>query len=287
MKEFYIDLKSDPDISLRVASFKNKPGSSDAKTIVIIPGYFGSIEERSILAAHLVEYFNVIIYEPRGFGKSTKKRTKWIYRIRDYAAELREVIEELALKDGEFLLFGSSLSVSFIHYYAAFLEGEKPAPAALVFVSPAPKYRGAAILRAIRFTPYWLQTVITKIIFSFLRLTRNSEEAGNLTYAETRFRELDPWVQFRIAVESVGYANFTGEEDKITYPVCVFTALQDDFTSPEDAARYAQGEKSSLVLVEAKAHKFINGREEFIADNINDFLYRDVWEEEEEMKAGS
>lgn len=287
MKESYLNLVSDPDITLRVATLKNKQGRSDAKTVVIIPGFFGSIEERTILAAHLVEYFNVIIYEPRGFGKSTKKRKKWIYRIRDFAAEMREVFQLLELKDNEFIIFGSSLAVSFLHYYAAFLDGPKPEPAALVFVSPAPKYRGGAILRALRFVPYWLQTVIRKIIFTYLRMTRNREERGNLTYAETRFKELDPWVQFRIAVESVGYADFTGEEIKIQIPVCAFSAVKDDFTNPEDAGRYTHHEKSELILVETDAHKFINGREKLISQRIHQFLSRGIWEDGENWQAGS
>ncbi len=287
MNESYLNLISDPDITLRIATFKNKQGRSDAKTVVIIPGFFGSIEERTILAAHLVEYFNVIIYEPRGFGKSTKKRLKWIYRIEDFAAEMREVFQLLELKDNEFVIFGSSLAVSFIHHYAAFLEGPKSEPAALVMVSPAPKYRGGGILRTIQFVPYWLQTVITTIIFTYLRLSRNKEEAGNLKYAETRFKELDPWVQFRIAVESVGYADFTGQERDIPVPVCVFSAEKDDFTNPEDAARYAHHEKSELVLVETDAHKFINGREKLISQRINEFFSRGIWEEDENWQAGS
>jgi len=284
LKEFYLTLKSDPDISLRAASFKNKKGRSDAQTIIIIPGFFGSIEERSILAAHLTDEYNVVIYEPRGFGKSTKKRKKGIYYPENFGRELQEVIELLELKDNEFIVFGSSLAVAFIHHFAL-LDQSKAA--ALVLVSPAPYYRGSAVLRALRFTPYWLQTLIRMAIFGWLRLSRSKEEADNFAYAEKRFKELDPWVQFRVGVEGIGFTNLRGREKDIPGPVCVFSARKDDITSPEDAAKYTHNEKSELILVDSNAHKFINGREEFIARRMKEFLSKISSVKESDWQAGS
>ena len=67
----------------------------------------------------------------------------------------------------------------------------------------------------------------------------------------------------------------------------VFSAEKDDITSPEDAAKYTHNEKSELILVDSNAHKFINGREEFIARRMKEFLSNISSARESDWQAGS
>ncbi|MBN1534094.1 MAG: alpha/beta fold hydrolase [Spirochaetes bacterium] len=277
MKIHYLTLASDPDISLRVASFTcGKEGNHD-RTIVIIPGFFGSIEERTTLAEGLAENYNVIVYEPRGYGESSKKRQKGMYTVDSYAREMREVLRMLHLRDHGFVLFGSSLAIATLHQYSAYIDGEKPEPAAMIFVSPAPRYKQAGILRFLGWIPGWMITFVRKAVFLFLWLTRNREERKNLTYAQNRFVALDPWVQFRIAVESVARIDFNGGERDIPVPLCVFIAEKDDFTDPEHSRKYIHHPDSEMILVKADAHKFIQGKEDILVAHINRFLSTRIW----------
>ena len=273
----FIQLKSDPDIKLRIAQFPTKDKTNSGKTIVVIPGYFGAIEERKALAKKLSEKYNTIVLEPRGYGKSSKKHKRGIYTVPHFAEEMREVFQHLNLKDNKFVVFGSSLAVSALHQYSAYLEGEKPEPAALFITSPAPKYRESGILKIMAWMPNWLIAFIQKLLFIYMHFTRGKEERKNLVYAKRRFKELDPWVQRRIAVEAIGKVDFRDGEKDMKIPLCIFIAEKDDFTDPEDAKKYMNHEKSEINIIETSAHKFIEGNENVLTKHIFRYLSKKIW----------
>jgi pimeloyl-ACP methyl ester carboxylesterase len=277
VEERFVTLESDPDIMLRTAQFRADNRSNNGKTIVIIPGYFCTVEEREVLARELSSRYNVLVFEPRGYGKSSKKRKKGIYGIDSYAREMRELFQILKLRNNEFAIFGSSLAVSAMHQYTAYMDGIKPEPAAMIMTSPAPKYREAGIFKLLSWMPNIIIAFFQRIVFLYLRITRSKEEWKNLDYAERRFKELDPWIQRRIAIETVGRIDFRDGEKDISIPICVFTAGKDDFTDPKDAKKYVHHPKSELITVDIDAHRFIEGNETLIAKHIISFLENKIW----------
>ena len=267
----FISLPSAPEIKLRVFTSFHKKGA--CTTIVIVPGYLGYIEERLPLAHALSKYYNVILYEPRGYGQSTALHKKGIYGVKDFANELKELIECYQLSDNNFAIFGSSLAVAFIHYYCVFLPDPKPKPIALLLASPSPKYREAGVFRKVRHLPNWLLDIFEVITFTWLQLTRNPEERKDLRYAKKRMKELDSWVQRRIAIETLGVVDFRGRESDIKIPILVLSSMKDDITDPEEAKAYLKGHKlSKQIFINHNSHKFIEGREREIAEYIHTFL---------------
>ena len=214
-----LTLPSFSEIYIKYVRLQTENEEGKDKTVVIIPGFFGTIEERYPLAQAFLKYYNVILYEPRGYGKSSELHVKGIYDIASYANEMREIFQELNLQSQKFTIFGSSLAVAMIHQYSAFLEGEKPEPAALLLASPSPKYREAGIFKRIEWFPDWLFSLFQKIVFLWLKITRNKKERKDVKYAEKRFYDNDPWVQRRIAIESLGVVDFRGHEGTIPYPL--------------------------------------------------------------------
>ncbi len=276
-----LTLPSFNEINIRYVYLQTDNEEGKDKTIVIIPGFFGTIEERYPLAQAFSKYYNVILYEPRGYGKSSKLHVKGIYDISSYANEMREIFQVLNLQSQQFTIFGSSLAVSMIHQYSVFLEGEKPEPAALLLASPAPKYREAGIFKRIGWFPDWLFSLFQKIVFLWLKITRNKKERNDVKNAEKRFYDNDPWVQRRIAIESLGAVDFRGQEGTIPYPLYIMSSINDDFTDPKDAKRYLVGNPlSEHKLFEHDSHKFIEGKEEALVEHINSFLSSKIWKKE-------
>ena len=281
MKCDYLNIvDSDLEFSLRYCYLPtNNPEGKD-KTIVIIPGYLSDIEERYPLAQNLSKYYNAVIYEPRGYGKSSAPHIKGIYNIPAYAREMRAVFRALGLQDKKFAIFGSCLATAPMHYYASYLEENTPYPAAMIMASPAPKYREAGIFNYVGWLPNWILAGFEKFVLTYLYYTRKKEERKNINYARRRFSELDGWSQRRIAIETICKVNLVDKQSDIPLPLLILASTNDDFVDITETAKYLKRNPlSEQKFFEHDSHKFIEGREPEIAEAIHSFLSRKIWKE--------
>lgn len=281
MKTEYLTIKDGSvELKLRYCYLDTSNPHGKDKTVVLLPGYLGDIDERYPLAKSISKYFNVILYEPRGYGKSDAPRKKGIYTIEAYARELREVLRSFNLKDGEFAIWGSCLATAPMHYYASYLEDNTPRPAAMIMASPAPKYREAGIFNYVGWMPNWLLIFFQKIVLTYLYYTRNKNERKNIEFAKRRFAELDTWAQHRIAIETICKVDLDGKQEDIPFPLLILASTNDDFVDITETEKYLKRHPlSEQHFFEHPDHKFIEGKEDAIAEVIYEFLSKKIWPE--------
>lgn len=272
----FLKTQSNPEIKLRYVFLRHQTSN---KTIVLFPGYLGSIEERFPLIKEFNKHFNVIIYEPRGYGGSSKPHKKGIYGINDYAYELKQVLEHFKLQDNKFAIFGSSLGTVPMQYYGAYLSEPKPEPAAMLMVSASSHFPGANFFNYIGWLPDWLIVCVQKlIVFPFLLLTRGKESRKDTKYAIKRMNELDGWVQRRIAIECIAKTNLKGKEQDNKYPLFLIASSDDAYSPPEVVKQYVRANPlNESKFINTGEHKLIEGREPELVEYMCEFLQQKIW----------
>ena len=79
MQEEFIKSFDDPEIYVHHRFFPSYEDKFQNRTIVIIPGWLDTIERRMPLVEEFRKIANIVIYEARGFGKSTGPKKRGFY----------------------------------------------------------------------------------------------------------------------------------------------------------------------------------------------------------------
>lgn len=271
----YIVTQEEPKFEIRLGKFPCLEEKYAYRNLILIPGWLSAIDNFTPMAEALQSYCNVIIYEPRGFGESITAHKKGYFGIKDYNTELSKVISHLKLKDKDFIILGSCSggSQAFNHY----LDGKGPKPKALVVFSPQEFYDTPFFVPALGWIPTFIMTFVQKMIivlYRFYLKIRRTGESANVTWAADRLKKNDAWSLRRFVVEFIVDHDIRGRQSDIAAPIQMVVAKKDHFVDPEKSKKFLHNKDSEIIEVETIMHRLHEGKEEEIAQKINDFLLK-------------
>ena len=263
---------NDPEITIRIADNNAATGP----VVFIILGWLSDIERFLPMAASFARYGRVIIYEPRGFGRSSAPHRKDIYRAEAYNEEMAFVLKSLNVPDGDFLLCGfctgAAMAVSYL------LQGKGPKPSRLALISPQVRYRTPFWFPLFGSLPGFIMTGITNLIIFALDLylrRKSPEETRNLRYVEEQFRRSDPWAQRQFLVQYVHRYDIEQRLAEIEVPMICFVGEQDWFARRDMAVPFLHHPLARVETLPSGGHRIQVGNEERIARKIGEFISQD------------
>jgi pimeloyl-ACP methyl ester carboxylesterase len=273
MEENYLTVSEKPLINLRHCYFPTNNENYKNRTILLIPGWLSNIDRRMPLIKAFQKISNVIMFEPRGFGKSSGPRKRGLYKPNLYADDLKAIVEHYQLKEKKFFIWGSCIGAEIAYKYC--IENKGPKPEAILAVSTASKHGTFWWFSIVNYLPYpimWIAYSTYKIIFKIYLRRQSPEDVKNFDYSMQRFYELDFYVQARILLEFIHKFDIRGVEEKIGVPQLIMYAENDWFSKPEDSEKLGQFHSKSKLIKYSEAHRFIDGNEDDIVNHINQFL---------------
>ena len=107
----FVKISDKPEFQVRVAKFPCLNEKYCQRNLILIPGWLSAIDNFTNMAKALQSYSNVLLYEPRGFGKSITAHKKGCFSSEDYNVELSILIKYLGFKDKDFIFFSSVLQL--------------------------------------------------------------------------------------------------------------------------------------------------------------------------------
>ncbi|MCG3220685.1 MAG: alpha/beta fold hydrolase [Candidatus Heimdallarchaeota archaeon] len=269
----FITTQKEPEFKIRLAKFPSLNEKYDHRNIIIIPGWLSAIDNFTPMAKALQNYSNVIIYEPRGFGKSITTHKKGYFNSEEYNLELSKVIEYLGLKNKEFIILGSCSggSQSFTHY----LDGEGSKPRALVIFHPQEFYNTPFFVPILGWFPTFFMTFVQKMIIVFYRFylkIRRTGESATVTWAADRLKKNDDWSLRRYVIEFIVKYDIRDRQKEIDIPIQMIVAKKDHFVDPEKSKKFLHHNDSEIIEIQTEMHRVHEKKEDEIAKSMNDFL---------------
>ncbi len=272
MEEEFIQSSSEPEIFIHHRFFSALDKKNTTRTIVMIPGWLDTIERRMVLVQEFRKLANIMIYEARGFGKSTGPKRRGLYTNQLLLDELQKVLQHYNLEN-DFYMWGTSFSTSLILQYA--LEKKEPVPKALLVASPVTKFKTKWWFDILNLLPFFLLKIVVKIVLIFLRRylkKKQPDDENNIDYADQRFKEVNLYAQIRVLLEAMHNFDIRGKENQIKQPMLIFTAETDWFTNPEISKTFAKLNPKSKIVSLGKTHRIVVAGEENISKHVRDFI---------------
>jgi len=271
----YLITQEEPEFKIRLGKFPCLNEKYSDRNLILIPGWLSAIDNFTSMAEALQHYCNVIIYEPRGFGESITTHKKGYFGIEEYNKELSSVISHLKLKDKDFIILGSCSggSQAFNHY----LDGEGFKPNVLIAFSPQEYYNTPFFVPALGWIPTFIMTFVQKMIivlYRFYLRVRGTGESANVTWAADRLKKNDAWSLRRYVIEFIVNHDIRGRQSDIDVPIQMIVAKKDHFVDPEKSKKFLHNEASEIIEIETIMHRVHEGKEDKIAQIINDFLLK-------------
>ena len=273
MEENYVTVLEKPLIILRHCYFPTIDEKYKNRTTILIPGWLSNIDRRMPLIRAFQKISNVIMFEPRGFGKSSGPRKRGLYKPTYYADDLNAIIKHYQLEENDFFIWGSCIGAEIAYKYC--IENKGPKPKAILAISTTSKHNTFWWFSLVNFLPYpimWVAYSIYKFFFKIYLKKRSPEDTKSFDYSIQRFYELDFYVQARILLEFIHRFDIRGEEEKIGVPQLIMYAENDWFSKPEDSEKLGQFHSKSKLIKYSEAHRFIDGSEEDIVNNIEQYI---------------
>lgn len=259
--ERWVQTRESPRIRVRCVIHEGPP--EPAHTVVMVPGWLSSAEEKQTVAVELARHARVIVLEARGHGGSDRPRVPGAYSIEAFARELGVVIEAFGLRAGAYSVFAFCLATGWTR--ALFNDGFEPRPAGLVLATPAGRYRGAALLHATaRAVPDSVLAGVQRIATrAWIALVPG--ERATIEQTDRRVREQDGWVQRRIA------AYCSARMPYIPTPSLPQLWLVNEGDPFVEAPPMTDAVELWTIR---SSHLWIDGREREVADRVAEFLTR-------------
>ena len=275
MKEeiVFVTTGTNPEFKIRLGMFPSLDEKLSHRNIIIIPGWLSAIDNFTPMAKALQKYSNVIIYEPRGFGKSISTHKKGHFSQDEYNKELAKVIEFLNLKDDSFFILGSCSGGSQAFIYC--LDGDGPKPNALVVFHPQEFYNTPFFVPALGLIPTFIMKIVQKMIIVLYRAylkVRGTGESPTVTWADERLKKNDDWSLRRFVIEFIVKYDIRNRQKEIDIPIQMFVAEKDHFVDPERSTKFALHKESEIISLKDTLHRVHAGKEDEIAIKIDQFL---------------
>jgi pimeloyl-ACP methyl ester carboxylesterase len=273
MKEDFLLVSKKPVIILRHAFFPSHDENYRDRILLIIPGWLSNIDRRIPLVEAYRKISSVIMFEPRGYGKSSGPRKRNIYKVNNFVDDLSAIIEHYKLKENQYYIFGSCVGAEIAYQYC--IDKRGPRPKAIIASSTTAKNRTWWWFSLMRYVPFPIIWIIYKIVSAYFKIymrKKNPEEEKNLDYSYKRFEDTDLYVQLKILVDLIHRYDIRGKEEEIGVPQLILYAEKDWFSKPEDALKLAQFHPDSKTISFADIHRFVTGNEEKIAEYSRKFI---------------
>ncbi len=272
-KEHYITISENPKIKIRALHvIPESPKARKDITIVILPGWLSTIENRKVLINEFAKYFSVIMYEPRGYGKSTSPTYKGAYTIEEQTRELQTVLNYFGLKDESFVIFASSVTSALTLEYA--LRGLKPRPLALALISPPQYYHEPIWMKVMSIFPLFFLNFLKNVVLSILIWSaKNPDERDNLKKGRDKINKANPKSQLLFYKEFLRKYDIRDRKQNLTIPIIAFTPSMDRLTPIEQSEELTKiNPLSEYYKFPKKSHRIIDENEEKIAELTMKFI---------------
>ncbi len=273
MDEKYLAVSEDPIIEIRHAFFDSSNNKYRDRTIVMVIGWLSSIEERMPLINSFRSIGNIIIYEPRGFGKSSAPQKKGFYGIEDSTLDFAKIIELYSLQDRDFYVWGSSYGSAIALQYSVMNTG--PRPIAYILASPESSCQTRWWIQMMQYFPRFFYSILARIVLFYINLTtrrKNPDDVQDISKTLKDFKERSIYVQTRIYFECLAKYNIEGLEHKIDTPLLIFIAKKDWFSKPENSKKLANYNPDSKVITVGDSHRSIVENSESLSEHINEYI---------------
>jgi pimeloyl-ACP methyl ester carboxylesterase len=273
MEKDFIKVSDEPEINIHNKFFEALDDRFKNRTIVMIPGWLDTLERRMALVEEFRKIANIVIYEARGFGKSTGPRKRGLYTNPMLLDELQLVLQHHNLHDTDFFIWGTSFSTSLILQYS--ISTKEPVPKALLVASPVSKFKTQWWFDVLKIMPFFIVKFFVKVVLFFLRRhlkKKQPDDEDNIDYADQRFKEVNMYAQIRVLVEAMHQFDIRGKEKEIKQPMLIFTAEEDWFTDPDISKSFAQYNPKSKAVSLGKTHRVVTTGEAIIREHVTDFI---------------
>jgi len=224
-------------VALKAVTFE-PPKPSGRPPVVFVPGWITLIAAWREVLREMTRDFTVHYVETR--EKITSVVTaKEPYTVEALGKDIVSYISGLGLKDGQYVLFGSSLGATVVLDCIRFL-GEKPA--CIVLVGPNAEFRvpwwGMVIISLFYPPTYSIVKPFVKWYLRNFRLNVESDLAQYQKYCNN-LDAADPWKLKKAAWE---FSSYTVWDllPKIDLPVLLVSASKDKLHEPENLRKMAE-----------------------------------------------
>ncbi|NPD87647.1 MAG: hypothetical protein HGN29_02920 [Asgard group archaeon] len=273
MDKDFIKVLSKPEIYIHHRYLPALEDKFQNRTIVMIPGWLDTLERRMALVEEFRKIANIVIYEARGFGKSTGPKKRGLYTNQMLLDEFQLVLQHHNLSGTDFYIWGTSFSTSLILQYS--IEKREPKPKALLVASSVSKFKTKWWFDVLNIMPFFMLKFFVKIVLFFLRRNlkkKQPDDEENIDYADQRFKEVNLYAQIRVLIEAMHKFDIRGKEDEIKQPMLIFTAEKDWFTDPDISKSFANYNPKSKTISLGKSHRVVTTGEEIIKEHVLNFI---------------
>jgi len=273
MDDNYLLVSNKPYVKIRHRYLPCSNQENGDKTIIVIPGWLDNIDARMPLLQSFQNVFNVIMFEPIGYGKSSAPRKRGQYNVIKMADELAKIISHYKLEGKEFYLWGSCAGAAIAYQY--YIDKKGPKPRAFLVASPESKFKTQWWFNVLNLFPHPLLWFYYKVIIIILKAyikRKSPDDVKNIAYSLKKFNETSLFVQLRILLELVHRFDIRGREEELDIPQLILIADKDWFTDPENSRKLANFHPQSEVVSFGDVHRFIVGNEDTIVENIESFI---------------
>jgi pimeloyl-ACP methyl ester carboxylesterase len=273
MDEKYLVVSEEPFIQLRHIFFTSLERKYENRTIIMIIGWLDYIERKRYLIESFRKIANIIIYEPRGFGKSTTIEKKGLYGIEECTKDFAKLINHYRLEDRNFYIWASSFGCSIALNYS--VENIGPQPEAFFLVSPEAKTQSRWWFHIVKHFPRFLYPPTVKVILFFLNFfirRKNPKDVQRVSDAVEEFKRTGFYCQIRVFFECLDRFDIRGSEEKIGAPMLVFIAKKDWFSDPENSIKLSKIHPNSEVICLGDSHRNIVEHKDELTKYIHEYI---------------
>ena len=273
MKEEYIIVSEEPLITLRHAFFETSNKKYSSRNIVMILGWLSSIEERMPLIESFRNIGNIIIYEPRGFGKSSAPEKKGFYGIDQCTSDFARIIKLYQLQDRDFYVWGSSYGSAIALQYS--VKNLGPKPRAFLLASLESSCQTRWWIQLMQYFPKFFYSFLSRFVLFYINFStrkKNPDDVQDISATLKDFKERGIYIQIRIYFECLTKYNIEDLEHKIDTPLLIFIAQKDWFSKPEKSRKLAEFNPYSKVITVGESHRNIVENPGILTEHIKEYI---------------
>ncbi|MFH1943330.1 MAG: alpha/beta hydrolase [bacterium] len=228
-KEEMIDITE--NVALRVFTFTPAEDRGNP-TVLFVAGWISVIEAWKVVLREMTNDFTIYYIETRE-KISSRVKGKAEYSTEAIGKDIVAMTSHLNLRDGSYILSGSSLGATAILDCCRHLKHH---PRCLVLINPNAVFRVPIIWKAVVYLfypPFW--SVIKPVVKWYLRTFRMDVESDRAQYEKycSALDGADPWKSKKAAMALWNYQVWDRLEN-IPYPALIVGASKDKLHEPEN-----------------------------------------------------
>lgn len=233
------------NVSLRVIAFTTHQKTSNP-SVVFVAGWVSQITAWQEVLLEMTREFNVFYLETRE-KISSRVKGRADFGIKEMGQDVIKLIKHLDLKNGEYILFGSSLGATTILDSCRLLPAD---PLFLVLIGPNAEFRVPKtwiFLITVFYPPmYTLIKPVVKWYLKNFRLNVKHDYAQYQKYS-TALDSADPRKLKKAALALAKY-KIWGFLEHVQYPALIIGASKDKLHEPENLKKIVRSLKNSTYV---------------------------------------